>query len=86
MNSTPLVGDGELLKKADGEDSWLMIIVDKGDASRDAFVVRPCIVWVIEFCEDFEWWPVLCFKVGVFRLGVSCLIVGISGDFMAEAK
>ena len=36
--------------------------------------------------EDFEWWLALCFIIGVLRLGESCLIVGISGDFMAEAK
>lgn len=39
--SSRVLGDGELLKKAAGDDSWLVIIADRGDASRDPFVVRP---------------------------------------------
>jgi hypothetical protein len=50
IKSTPPVGDGELLKKAEGEESWLVTIADRGDASRDPLVVRPCIDCVIECC------------------------------------
>lgn len=41
IKSTPAVGEGELLKKADGDESWLVTIADRGEASRDALVVRP---------------------------------------------
>lgn len=48
--STPaLVGDGEL-KKAEGDDSWLVTIADKGEASREPDVVKPFIEFVMEIC------------------------------------
>lgn len=43
MKSTLVPGDGELLKRAEGEDSWLVTIADNGDASLDPPVVRPLI-------------------------------------------
>lgn len=49
-NSIPVPGDGELLKNAEGDDSWLVTIADNGEASRDAVVVKPFIDWVTECC------------------------------------
>ena len=51
MNSTPFPVVGEALKKAEGDDSWLAIMLaDRGEFSRDAvLVVSPCMDFVIEF-------------------------------------
>jgi len=50
MNSTPVPGDGELLKNAEGEESWLVTIAERGEASLDPAVVRPFIDCVTECC------------------------------------
>jgi len=50
MKSTPVPGDGELLKKAEGEDSWLVTMAERGDTSLEPAVVRPFIDCVTECC------------------------------------
>jgi hypothetical protein len=50
MKSTPVPGDGELLKKAEGDDSWLVTIADRGEASLEPPVVSPFIDCVTECC------------------------------------
>jgi hypothetical protein len=42
-------GDGEL-NMAEGEESWLGIMLDSGEASLDPSVVRRFIVCVREYC------------------------------------
>lgn len=44
------LGDGEWLKKPAGDDSWLVTIAERGEASRDTFVLSPCIDWLSECC------------------------------------
>ena len=48
--SKPVPGEGELLKNAEGEDSWLVTMADKGEASLDPAVVSPFIDCVTECC------------------------------------
>jgi hypothetical protein len=49
-NSTPVLGDGELPKKAEGDDSWLVTIAERGEASLEPEVVRPFMDCVTECC------------------------------------
>jgi len=48
--STPAAGEGEVFKKAAGDDSWLVTIAERGEASREPEVVSPFIDWVTECC------------------------------------
>ena len=50
--SALVMGDGELWKRAAGEDSWLVTIVDRGETSLEPDVVRSFIDFVIEFCYN----------------------------------
>lgn len=50
MKSTVLPGEGELLKNAEGDEFWLVIIAESGEASLDPAVVSPFIDWVTECC------------------------------------
>jgi hypothetical protein len=43
MKSTPVPGEGELLKNAEGEEFWLVTIAESGEDSLDPAVVRPFI-------------------------------------------
>jgi hypothetical protein len=56
MNSTPVAGEGELLKNALGDDSWLVTMAERGEASREpepeAEVVNPFIDCITECCLD----------------------------------
>ena len=43
-------GEGELLKKAEGDESWLKMKLDAGDTSLEPLVLRPFIDCVNEYC------------------------------------
>jgi hypothetical protein len=58
MKSTPVPGEGELLKNAEGEDSWLVTIADRGEASLEPPVVRPLIDCVTECCYNTRQYPI----------------------------
>lgn len=48
--STVVPGEGELLKKAVGDDSWLVTIAERGEASLEPDVVSPFMECVTEYC------------------------------------
>jgi hypothetical protein len=50
MKSAGPPGDGELLKIAEGEASWLAVKFDIGETSREPDVFRPFIDCVNEYC------------------------------------
>jgi hypothetical protein len=52
--SMPVAGDGELVNNAEGDDSWLVTIAERGEASLEADVVRPFMECVMECCCVYD--------------------------------